>query len=210
MLIKAQNVNQVGTGRVISLRCPGCRQLATLDSFSNVQDIDTDNHILGQRRCPNPGCLTHIFFAWSLQQNRLAIAYPAERIDFDTTDVPNEVKAALEEAISRHASGCFRASAIMVRRTLEELCRDRGASGSNLKERLRSLASKVVLPQELLSALDDLRLLGNDAAHVDSQEYNSIGQAEVEAGIAVAKEILKAVYQYAALVKQLKALKKTP
>lgn len=98
----------------------------------------------------------------------------------------------------------------MVRRTLEELCRDRGASGSSLKERLRSLASKVVLPQELLTGLDDLRLLGNDAAHIDSQEYNSVGQAEVEAGIAVAKEILKAVYQYAALVKQLKALKKVP
>ncbi len=98
----------------------------------------------------------------------------------------------------------------MVRRTLEELCRDRGAGGSNLKERRRNLESKVVLPQELLAALDDLRLLGNDAAHVDSQEYNAIGQAEVEAGIAVAKEVLKAVYQYAALVKQLKALKKGP
>jgi hypothetical protein len=58
--------------------------------------------------------------------------------------------------------------------------------------------------------MDGLRLLGNYAAHVDSQEYNSVGQAEVEAGVAVSKEILKAVYQYAALVKQLRALKKIP
>ena len=42
------------------------------------------------------------------------------------------------------------------------------------------------------------------AAHIESQEYDAVGQAEVEAGIAVAKEVLKAVFQYAALVKQLK------
>ena len=98
----------------------------------------------------------------------------------------------------------------MVRRALEELCSHRGATGANLKERLKTLGTKVVLPQELLDALDDLRLLGNDAAHIESQDYNSVGQAEVEVGIAVAKEVLKAVYQYASLVKQLKALKKNP
>ena len=43
--------------------------------------------------------------------------------------------------------------------------------------------------------------LGNDAAHVESQEYASVGQEEEEAGIAVAKELLKAVYQYASVMK---------
>lgn len=45
---------------------------------------------------------------------------------------------------------------------------------------------------------------------VESQEYSDVGQAEVEAGIAVAKEVLKAVFQYSTLVNQLKALKKGP
>jgi hypothetical protein len=120
------------------------------------------------------------------------------------------VLAALEEAITCHANSCFVAGAIMVRKTLEELCRERGAAGPNLKERVKSLQTKVILPPELLEGLDDLRLLGNDAAHVESQEYNQVGEEEVEVGIEFAKEVLKAVYQYSALLQRLRALKKAP
>jgi len=58
-----------------------------------------------------------------------------------------------------------------------------------------------------LDGLDDLRLLGNDAAHIESQEYTKVGKEEVEIGIELAKEVLKAVYQYAALLGRLRALK---
>jgi hypothetical protein len=96
----------------------------------------------------------------------------------------------------------------MVRKTLEELCRDRNATGTHLKERIKTLGTKIVLPQELLDGLDDLRLLGNDAAHIESQEYAKVGQEEVEIGIEFGKEVLKAVYQYSALLSRLRALKK--
>jgi hypothetical protein len=118
--------------------------------------------------------------------------------------------AALEEAITCHANQCFVASAIMVRKTLEELCFDRLATGPNLKDRIKALGANVVLPVDLLSGLDDLRLLGNDAAHIESQEYAKVDQEEVEVAIDVTKEVLKAVYQYSALVDRLKALKKLP
>ena len=210
MIIKLDNFAAIGVGAVVSARCPRCRQMGTLESLPNVHDVQAHPYMLGQRRCPNPVCHTHLFFVWSPPQNRLLASYPAERIDFDTTNVPEQVKQALEEAIICHAAGCHRAAAIMVRRTLEDLCRDRGANGNNLKDRIKALQTRVVLPQELLDAMDDLRLLGNDAAHIESQEYNAVGQAEVEVAIAVSKEILKAVYQYSALVTQLRALKKSP
>lgn len=38
----------------------------------------------------------------------------------------------LEEAITCHAQRCFVASAMMIRKTLEEVCRDRGTDGGNL------------------------------------------------------------------------------
>jgi hypothetical protein len=38
----------------------------------------------------------------------------------------------MEEAVACHAAECFIAAAIMVRKTLEELCRERGATGANL------------------------------------------------------------------------------
>jgi hypothetical protein len=142
--------------------------------------------------------------------HELVASYPAERLDFDSTNIPASVTKALEEAITCHANGCFIASAIMVRKALEELCRERGATGGNLRDRLRNLATKIVLPQELLDGLDDLRLLGNDAAHIESQEFNTVGQQEVEIGIQFAKEVLKAVFQYSDLLAKLRSLKRTP
>jgi len=149
-----------------------------------------------------------VFFVF--QAGKVAESFPAETLDFDATNIPATVQSAFEEAIKCHAQSCFVASAIMVRKTLEELCRDRGAAGGNLKERIKALGTKVVLPQELLDGLDALRLLGNDAAHIESQEYAKVGKEEVEVGIEFAKEVLKAVYQYSALLARLRGLQKTP
>ena len=96
----------------------------------------------------------------------------------------------------------------MVRRLLEELCDDKKATGSDLKARLTSLGGSIVIPQELLTAADELRILGNDAAHVEAKAYDAIGANEALLAIELAKELLKAVYQYSALVDRLKALKK--
>jgi hypothetical protein len=194
---------------VVRLRCPACRQRGTFEPL-NTQDvlIHSDGSVVGVRRCPDPTCYTLVFFV--LKQGQIAVSYPAETIDFDTTNVPVPVQSALDEAIKCHAQRCFVASAIMVRKTLEELCRDKGAAGSDLKERIKALGNKAVLPAELLEGLDDLRLLGNDAAHIESREYERVGQEEVEIGIEFTKEVLKAVYQYSALLSRLRALKKVP
>jgi hypothetical protein len=162
--------------------------------------------VAGLRRCPDPTCYSLVFFA--LEGGKIAASFPAESIDFDSTNVPTTVQAAFEEAIKCHAQNCYVAAAIMVRKTLEELCHERSATGANLKERIKALGSKAVLPQELLDGLDDLRLLGNDAAHIESQEYSKVGKEEVEVGIEFAKEVLKSVYQYSALLNRLRALKK--
>jgi hypothetical protein len=77
------------------------------------------------------------------------------------------------------------ASAIMVRKTLEELCRDRGAKGS-------------------------VRLLGNDAAHIKHQEFGQIGQEELDVAIEFTKDVLKAIFQYAELLGRLRSLGKQP
>jgi hypothetical protein len=136
-------------------------------------------------------------------------SYPPEVIDFDSTNLPPAILASLEEAIKAHAAECFKASALMVRRVLEELCDDKKAVGSDLKKRLASLSGNVVVPKELLDAADELRLLGNDAAHISAKDYDKIGLEESTLAIELAKELLKAVYQYASLVDRLKALKKT-
>jgi hypothetical protein len=143
-------------------------------------------------------------------QGKIIQTFPFLRIDFDRTDIPTKVLAALEEAISCHANRCFMASAIMIRKTLDLLCSDQGATGNNLKEKIAALGNKVLIPKELLDGMDDLRLLGNDAAHIESQVFDEVGEDEVQIGIEFTKEIMKAVYQYSSLLAKLKSLKKAP
>lgn len=200
------------TAKIVSLRCPSCCQLGvwqSLDTDVLVRVASQSKMVFaGHRRCPNPSCQTHSFVVHD--GSDVLISYPAETIDFDASNIPTSITNAFKEAITCHANRCFIASAILVRKTLEELCFDRRASGANLKEQIRDLGSKVLLPKEMFDGLDDIRLLGNDATHVKSQEYNQIGQAELDVAIEFTKEVLKAIFQYASLVDKLRALKKAP
>lgn len=208
--IRAMIATNRDASETVNARCPACGQNGTFEITPGTRDMliasMVPNAISGQRVCPNRSCRAVLYFA--AQGSTLLVSYPPQRLDFDATNLPEPVCRSLEEAISCHAHQCFIAAAIMVRKSLEELCRDRGAVGATLKDRIRELGNKVVLPRELLDGLDDLRLLGNDAAHVESQVFNQVGKEEVEIGIEFAKEVLKAVYQYSSLLDKLRSLKK--
>ncbi len=212
-----------GTTHIISgainLRCPACLHIGAFEGIAQVSDISwnnpaktpngatvNENYRAAMRVCPNKECRALVF--WAQDANKVQRTFPPEVIDFDATNLPPRILASLEEAIKSHAAGCYRASALMVRRVLEELCEDKGAKGDNLMKRLAALGTSVVIPGELLSAADELRLLGNDAAHIEAKTYDSIGADECEIAIELAKELLKAVYQYTSLVARLQALKK--
>jgi uncharacterized protein DUF4145 len=200
---------------VISLRCPGCRQQGTLEA-APTHDLLTEGNgngiLVGNRRCPNPQCNAHLFIVYHHGNSgvELLASYPPETIDFVTANLPKAVLQSLDEAIRCHAAQCYRAAALMVRRTLEDLCADRGADGNNLKVRLEALSGKVAVAHALVEGLDSLRLLGNDAAHVELHDFDEIGKTEAELAIEITKEMLKGVYQYEDLVARLEALKRPP
>ena len=150
-----------------------------------MRDLLVNGVWFGQRKCPNTACNTHIFY---IQEGDILLeSFPQARIDFDKEGVPQNVLSTIEEAITCHSIDCYTASAIMVRKTLEELCDDRGANGKNLVDRIKSLSTKIILPKELLDSIDDLRLLGNDAAHVESKNFEKVSKEEVEISIELTK-----------------------
>lgn len=202
--IKNQSTN-------VATRCPHCGHFGTFiqvapndvaQTYANGQIT----HFLGLRKCPNEKCQGHLFFISDSQRNILMTS-PSESIPFDKENIPNGVLQAFEEAISCHSNNCFIASAIMIRKTLEEICQDRSASGKNLSQRLVDLGNKILIPKELLEGMNDLRLLGNDAAHIEAKTFNEVGKEEIEISLEFTKEILKAVYQYDSLLQKMKALK---
>lgn len=200
-------VTQVSHGGIppLAVRCPHCGREAVMVTLG--QDLQVANDIIcGQRQCPRSECKGHVFVAW--QGGKIIAAYPPVRIDFNSGNVPESVKRTFEEALDCHAAGCLVASAIMVRRTLEEICAERGAKGTTLKARLTDLESKIVLPRELVDAMDELRLLGNDAAHLEATTFKQTSTQELDVAIEFTKEIIKGLYQYSSLLAKLRALKK--
>jgi Domain of unknown function (DUF4145) len=91
--------------------------------------------------------------------NQVIESYPSELLDFDPSNVPDDVREALEEAIKCYSQNAYIAAAVMVHKTLEELCHDCGATGATLKDRIEALGTIIVLPKALLDGLDRLRAL---------------------------------------------------
>ncbi len=191
-----------------TVRCPHCGKDVVMEPLGRSDYAVGNQYFCGQRRCPNPACHGHLFVVF--RGSAVVASYPPVRLDFDPENIPSNVLKTFEEAITCHALGCFVAAAIMVRRTLEELCAERKAKGKDLKGRINDLRAKIVIPAELLDAMDELRILGNDAAHVEAKDYDSVSDTEVTVAIQFTKEILKSLYQYSFLLGKLRALKKQP
>lgn len=193
-------------GPSITARCPHCGREVVLIPFCEDQMLNAHGDVGGLRYCPNASCNGLIFVV--SRGPDLLKSFPAIKIDFDSQNIPEKIKNSFEEAVACHSEGLYVAAAIMVRRTLEEVCVERDARGRNLKERIADLKSKITIPVELFDAMDELRLLGNDAAHIEAQEYSEISEVEVSVAIDFAKEILKSLYQYSVLLSKLRSLKR--
>ncbi|MDG2003503.1 MAG: DUF4145 domain-containing protein [Novosphingobium sp.] len=204
-------------GNAVPIRCPHCGNNGSfmphlggsLDySLKDTQGKGPFNVPVwyGIRHCPNPSCKAPVFIAEQLGE--LAFSFPHQSIDFDASSVPERVAGSLREAIECHAANCYRGAALLSRRTLEEICDDRAAKGSDLRKRIISLGSLITVPKALIDAMDEIRLLGNDAAHVEAKTYDDISSEEVEIAIALCKELIKAVYQYDDLLSKIRSLKK--
>ena len=209
-----------GQAAIVNVRCPSCKRNGSFHGYPEILDVGLAAAQIvppgsprtsislkyGIRSCPNPECKEPLFVICD-GQYKVTKTYPAEELDFEPAGIPARILASFEEAIKCHSISCFKASALMVRRTLEEVCGDQSAKGKDLKERIAALGEKIIVPRELLEAANELRLLGNDAAHLEAKVYDDVGKVELDLAIELTKEILKAVYQLADLLERLKSLK---
>lgn len=187
-------------------RCPHCGREVIL--VGSAQDVSIgEGFIVGHRACPNAECKGHMFV---VQKGGVVIkSYPPMTLDFNPAEIPDPIRKSFEEAITCHANGLFVAAAIMVRRTLEEICAQQESTGKDLNERIKGLRERVTMPTALLEGMNELRLLGNDAVHIESKTYEEIEEEELELAIQITKEILKALYQLDGLVRKLQERKKS-
>jgi len=198
----------------VSIRCPHCRHLGSFHvarelaiSFAKAATNGSVVPLYASVRiCPNLDCVGLVFVI----EDHLGVlaVEPPELLDFDPQGLPARCEATLKEAVACHGVGAYRAAAMMVRRLLEEICEENAATGKDLHNRLKQLRTKIVLPEALFGAMNELKALGNDAAHIEAKVYDNIDQGEAADSIELAKEILKSLYQLQGLLGRLQARKK--
>lgn len=207
--------NNEAPRNAVSIRCPHCRELGSFSPIGNARTYSkkgktgpnaaVQQYFASIRWCPNIKCQGIVFV---IETNRGVVEIePPQLLDFNPESLPPRLQETLKEAIACHGAGAYRAATMMVRRLLEEICDENNATGVNLHQRLTSLKSAVVLPEPLFDAMNELKALGNDAAHVEAKVYDNIGAEEAQDSIELAKEIVKALYQLKGLIARLQARK---
>ena len=95
---------------------------------------------------------------------RERILYPSSRrISMD--GVPATVVRAYSNAARSFSVGLYEPCVIMSRKCIEAVCEELGTTKGNLKERLSILGENGKIDQNILAWANQLRLIGNDAAH---------------------------------------------
>ncbi|MFE6872575.1 DUF4145 domain-containing protein [Kitasatospora sp. NPDC057692] len=108
--------------------------------------------------------------------------------------VPYKVAKDLSEARRCfELASSYPAVAMMVRRAVELVCKDHGATRGNLATKLKELEDAGTIDGRLLSWATSLRFLGNDGAHGDN-----VSRQDAEDGLALAEALVEYVYVLAA------------
>lgn len=115
--------------------------------------------------------------------------------------LPIKISKAYEAAQKAKAidSNAF---AVLLGRVLDLVCMDKNAVGKDLFERLKDIADKDIMPQQLADMAHALRQLRNIGAHADLGELTN---AEIPILEGLSKAILEYVYSAPALVEHVQS-----
>jgi hypothetical protein len=136
------------------------------------------------------------------------ILYPSfPQANLISTNLPHEIAQEYEAALKvRDISD--NACAVLIRRTLEVICRHENAKGKDLFIQIQVLATSGHIPQPLADMAHLLRKIGNLGAHADE---DFITKSDVTTMIDFLEAILEYLYVAPAKISAVqKRLKKTP
>jgi Domain of unknown function (DUF4145) len=109
--------------------------------------------------------------------------------------IPERLRDEAEQARRCFECRAYTASVVMVRRTLEGLCREHGINQHPLAEALKQMRSQGHLDDRLLEWSDGLRVLGNQGAHYTGQK---VSPEDARDALDLAEAMLDYIYVFAA------------
>jgi hypothetical protein len=202
------------------LLCPSCGLRGAFLGFAKVPDLQWSHgeksasglglvqYFAGLRHCPNIACRAVVAAFSNDETGRKP--HPPETVKFDTVNLPPSIVSSLEEAVKCHAAACYQASALMLRRALEQLCNHRSDAGASLKGRITALNGFASISDDGPGARAQLRVIVNDTETLSDVDVFVVSREESDLAIELALQVLKGVYQYASLRTRLLSLKIAP
>lgn len=114
-------------------------------------------------------------------------------------DLGEHVPPVLRQELS-HARSCLRtgspgSAVVHVRRLLEAVCADHGVTGRTLFHALRELRSRGLIDAWLLGWAEELRELGNEAAHLG---HGALSRSEASGAVELAEALVDYLYVFSA------------
>lgn len=145
-------------------KCGTANEHEEIDSSDDFPSLQIQwTHLLAQCEvCEN----VSLFLYGDYAPEEISRLYPIEK---DLGDVPDEVRVSYREAQKVKGASPI-AFSVMVRRTLEFVCHDKGAIGKDLKNKLDDLSSKGIIPDTLAKMSHVLRDRGNKGAHAITEK----------------------------------------
>ncbi len=116
--------------------------------------------------------------------------------------VPESLRREHGEATSCFKSGAYTATVVMVRRTLEGVCNQHGVTRKPLFKALEEMEGKGLIEGRLLEWSQELRVLGNEAAHFTG---GHVSRQDASDAIALAEAILDYLYVFSARFEEFKS-----
>lgn len=176
-------------GNIVPMKLIG-RDVSTWDEGDDYVGVEEWSFYM----CPTCKEPTLVCWYWQQKGNEItsdlgrSIAFPDNL--FDSRCVHETIRKAFMAAAATKSIDQA-VSLIAWRRVLELACKDLGADGKNLYEKITDLSSKNIFPQTLKDASNLIRVLGNDGAHSDDPEPRRVNIANVEA---LVRYIIEYVY----------------
>lgn len=193
--------------------CPSCgvlcvfKQVGIEDVYAYEFENEDNEYLLSIRKCPS--CDVAVFIRYNEDvDGSMDSCYPFPRAKIEREDCPEMILENFDEAVTCFHAGCYRASAIMIRRTLEALTEHFEATGRDLHSKIINLGEKLLVAEDILENLMSLKALGNDAAHLQVKSFHKVDREEVSVAIDVIQDIITNWLRRESSRKKLNSLKK--
>lgn len=157
-----------------SIYCPKCRCHTNLICRTGYKRSLTDDKYLyyAVEECNN--CQQHFLtIRLKNQYGQILKSYPEDLPKTVNSLISDSVKKDFEEALLCQSVGAYRGAAVLARRAVQLICLDKGAKkGEKLRKQIEELFDNNIITQDIKDWADEVRYIGNDAAHPNKEEVN--------------------------------------